>query len=747
VGGIVRLRLFGALDVEDSAGAPVTTILVQPKRAAVLAYLAVAQPRGFHRRDTLLGLFWPELTDRRARDALNTAVHFLRRALDDGVLVGRGAEELGLDPTLFSSDVAEFDDAIRERRFEDALALYRGDLLAGFFISGAPEFEQWLDRERGRLKRNAVQAAWTLAQRDDAAGNGVAAARWAKRAVDLTPDDEAALRRLLTLLAHWQDVAGAAEAFEAFAKRLRETYDLEPSAETVALFESIRSAKFPSEAREPRVAKRSADSSAPLGDPSLRSGISPSSGISARSGIPPRGRTAVAGAIVGAALLGALGLFISNRSSASTAATTAAPGTAIAVFPFGFEGAREFAYLGEGVARLVETSVDGAGSLRAVDSRAILSLRGRDADEHRLSPDDASSLAEKLGAPLFVLGEIVEVGGRIEVRTSLYDRRRGSQPIATVDVAASANEFPTVVDSLALGILARIPNGPGDRLSGIAARTTSSIPALKAYLVGESAFRRGRYAEAIEAFRTATEQDTSFALAHYRLSNALTWRRAPPRRSPPELARQANPKCNRLSDRDRLLVSAWSLYMTGDAIGAEQRYREILTTRGDDVEAWFYLGEVLYHWGPMIGHPPVEAREAFGRVLALEPDNASALSDLVRLTAATDDRRAFDAYLERFTNLHPDSAEVVDAHWLRAVAFGTEPQLDSLSRGLVARPANDARRIVWTIAGSATDLARSSRLVRPLIEPPYGVGLRRKRGSFSGRSRSRSRGRMMRPKR
>ncbi|MEO7217622.1 MAG: hypothetical protein ABI026_05465, partial [Gemmatimonadaceae bacterium] len=73
------LRTLGALELLDSAGQPLNSVVVQPKRVALLAYLAVALPRGFHRRDQILLIFWPDLTEDRARNALRQAVHHLRQ--------------------------------------------------------------------------------------------------------------------------------------------------------------------------------------------------------------------------------------------------------------------------------------------------------------------------------------------------------------------------------------------------------------------------------------------------------------------------------------------------------------------------------------------------------------------------------------------------------------------------------------------------------------------------------------------
>jgi len=237
---VIHLYVLGPLDLRDEAGSVLDDVPSQPKRAAVLAFLAAAMPRGYHRRDTLLGLFWPDLDQQRARRSLNTALSYLRGKLGKEAVVRRGGSELALSERHFWCDVWAFDDAIRDCRFADALDLYRGDLLEGFFISGAPEFEHWLDRERARRRQQASDAAWILAERAEAEGDTVEAARWARRAMSLAPHDEAALRRLMTLLERNGDRAGALREFEEFARRAHEELELEPSARTRELADQIR---------------------------------------------------------------------------------------------------------------------------------------------------------------------------------------------------------------------------------------------------------------------------------------------------------------------------------------------------------------------------------------------------------------------------------------------------------------------------------------------------------------------------
>ena len=239
----LELRLLGGLDLRAGAGQPLTSALRQPKRAALLAYLAVARGRGLHRRDTLLALFWPELDQTRARNALNTAISYLRQTLGAEAIVTRGDDEVGLARARVWVDTSAFEAAIGAGTFEAALELYVGDLLPGFHSRASAEFERWLDGERARLRLGAAEAALALADCAVASGHvqdaaiGVAHAR---RSVALGPDDERARRRLIELLAAVGDRAGALRAYEELAGWLATEFKARPSAETQALVARIR---------------------------------------------------------------------------------------------------------------------------------------------------------------------------------------------------------------------------------------------------------------------------------------------------------------------------------------------------------------------------------------------------------------------------------------------------------------------------------------------------------------------------
>jgi DNA-binding SARP family transcriptional activator/TolB-like protein len=237
---MIQLRTLGSTELSRPDGTAAASVLAQPKRLALLVYLAVASPRGFHRRDTLLAMFWPESDSARARGSLRQALRFLRQSLGRDVIVNRGEDEIGIGAGTLECDVVAFESALDAGDAAAALELCRGPLLDGFFVDASPQWERWLDGERERLRRLAVTAAGRLtdaaARRRDIAG----AVEWARVAAGHGPDDETAVRQLIVLLDQAGDRAGALSAYDAFAARLAGEYELTPSPETAAVVSALR---------------------------------------------------------------------------------------------------------------------------------------------------------------------------------------------------------------------------------------------------------------------------------------------------------------------------------------------------------------------------------------------------------------------------------------------------------------------------------------------------------------------------
>ena len=246
--GLIELRTFGTLDLRGSDGREFRAVLAQPKRLALLTYLAAAAPGApgastFHRRDTLLALFWPDQDVTRARAALSRAVHYLRASLGDGVVLSLGDEELGVDPDRISCDATQFRKELSKGRLAEALELYRGDFVEGFFLSEVPELDRWIDSERRRFRDSAADAARGLSKSAESSGDLAMALHWARQASSYAPYDEPGARRVLLLLGRLGDRGSALEFFERFARRLRSDLELDPSPETVAALNAISTAR------------------------------------------------------------------------------------------------------------------------------------------------------------------------------------------------------------------------------------------------------------------------------------------------------------------------------------------------------------------------------------------------------------------------------------------------------------------------------------------------------------------------
>lgn len=657
----VRFCVLGSLDLSDAAGQALHGVLAQPRRMALLAYLAVANRRRFHRRDTLVTLFWPDSAERPARDLLNTNLSRLRASLGPEALLSRGNEEIGINEACVWCDVWAFEAALGAGRGEEALALYRGDLLDGFHLSGAAEFDHWLDGERRRLRELAAGAAFAVAERRRQAGDLPAARQFTERGAALSHGNEDGFRRAISLLDSIGDRAGALRLYEILSVRLRQNYDAEPAPETRQLIERVRARRASSgEVVAARNDAQASETGAPARPISQEHGDhSPRVvGWSERFvSMVTRNRLRLS---IGAGVM--LLAFVALRHQGGAAGLRGSDVEHVAVFPFAASG-DDAEYLREGMTDLLTARLDGMEALRGVDPRAVL-RRVRTIPDTGLGAEQAARAAGDLGAKLFVVGSSLQVGGRLRLHAALYDYR-STEPVSVATAEGNASEIFEVVDRLARGLLAGRFDERTRRLSRLGAETTHSVEALKAYLAGERLYRRGDYAAASEAFQRAVTIDSAFALAYYRLSNAAAWLRSD------SVSRTAADRALALAGRvpvnEARLFQAWNAYVHGQGDRAEQIYRTIVTSRPTDTEAWYRLAEVLFHYGPTYGRTSPEARQAFERLLHFEPDNLEALVHLARIAAHERALTRLDTLIRRVQALDPPQSDVLELTELRAV--------------------------------------------------------------------------------
>lgn len=236
---LIHLRLLGAVDLSGFDGAP--GFLSQTKRVALLAYLAAAEPYGYHTRDRIAALFWPEVDQDSARAALRKAVHAVREALGKEAILGRGDEELALNRELVWCDVPALQEAGAGGQLARVLELYRGPLMPGFFAD-APGFEQWLDERREQLRLEALGHALQFLEQLERESNYTVGTQFVRKILRLVAFEERIVRKLMAFLERAGARSDALKVYDDFARKVKAELQSEPDAETRALAERLRRA-------------------------------------------------------------------------------------------------------------------------------------------------------------------------------------------------------------------------------------------------------------------------------------------------------------------------------------------------------------------------------------------------------------------------------------------------------------------------------------------------------------------------
>jgi TolB-like protein/DNA-binding SARP family transcriptional activator/lipoprotein NlpI len=521
---VITLRTLGAVKLRGHGGEELDAVLSQPKRLALLYYLVAAGP-GFHRRDTLFGLFWMESDQAHARAALNQSVYFLRRQLDREVLLSRGNDEIAVDRSELWCDVLAFEQALGEGNRRGALELYRGELLPGFFLSGAPAWERWLDAERERLRSLATTAAWGLADEALATGDAASAGRWGRRAVDWTPYDEVQLRRLLELLARIGDRTGAMRAYDEAAARVAADDGGELSDTTRSLAERIQAG----EVEETVTLVSPGALEIPSRPTTATPGAPPEATRSARRRRGRRLRTApllVVALGLGGLVLSALS-WIESRPApdvgdGAPGAITSMADVRLAVLPLKPAGGGSGADAESGSDYLAAAMTDElTRRLSALAGLGVIAPTS--VAEYRDVRPLTAEIGRRLGARYLIEGNVETDGDQIRVGVRLVDAGPGDTLWSGRYDAAIA-DLPAVQGEIAIAAASALSVD-----IGVAERRrlldpgTGDPGAHRAYLRGrhflgksdEASFRA-----ALEHFRTAVDRDPTYARAWSGMSDA-----------------------------------------------------------------------------------------------------------------------------------------------------------------------------------------------------------------------------------
>ncbi len=597
---MIELRVLGPLDLRSVEGQPLPSVLSQPKRAALLGYLALATPRGVHRRDSLLALFWPELDQEHARTALRQALHFLRKELGDPAFISHG-DDVGLNPDRVWCDGVSLEAALNAGRVREAVDLYRGELFAGVHVRETPAFEHWLDGERARLRRRAFEAGWRLADAEEAVGNAAGAAQWAHWAATLLPDDEPSVRRLIRLLDRVGDRPGAIRAYEKFTRLLAQDYELKPGVEIKRLVEDLR-LRSPATAKVAETSRPALDTQGP-----------------ARSG--RRGSRVLVITSIVAALAGTTVWFAWRGRGGSDTPPALAP-TSIAVAYFKDLSADSAdAYLAAGLSEEVAASLGRVSRLQVKSSGAVRLAQ-------RAAGDDPQLLGSALSVRFIVEGSVRRAGERIRVSVRLVNCASGFRAWGD-DYDRPTADLLAIPEDIAREVAASITGAmSATQPRSVGVRPTSNVRAYDRYLEGNfllaqrspAAFTRA--AEAYwEAARLDPGFDRSLAKLAYTYGLMVTY----------EVSASGIPR-DSLVDRGLALAD------------------RALNRNPGSSEAWMARGYLLF-----LRHPRTLAgvAEAFDRAIALDSMNVDALQEYGFILAISGRDSAAEANYVRALSVEP----------------------------------------------------------------------------------------------
>jgi eukaryotic-like serine/threonine-protein kinase len=407
----------------------------------------------------------------------------------------------------------------------------------------------------------------------------------------------------------------------------------------------------------------------------------------------PRRWVAIAASIAVAVVAAALAL-----QRWSTPATHPDTGL-VAVVPFRIASSdSSLAYLHEGMVDLFAAKLNGEAGPRSVDPRSTMRL-WRAAAEGRADLPEAEvlRLARRLGAGRLLTGSVIGTSERLVLSAAVLDVATGrTQLQATVD--GHYDSLPYLVDRLTGQLLALGAAVQSQRLSSL---TSTSLPAIRAYLAGQAAFRKGRLEEAVQRFNEATQFDSTFALAGMELAHTAGWLISGGDDAQARGLRIAVAGRERLGQGDRALLEV-SIGQWSGGPDMFQKWHAAASAYPGRPEVWYGLGDASFHWGMLTGisDPLRRAGEAFRRGWQIDSSIAG------------------DSMLPKQSPVYAEPlSHMVD---LAQIAGDTAEVHRLVALGLAADSTSDAARYLqWHLAVSLGDSARRAFWARPKL--PLGV--------------------------
>ena len=422
----------------------------------------------------------------------------------------------------------------------------------------------------------------------------------------------------------------------------------------------------------------------------------PTAALSAR----PNRHALMAGAAV--VVLAAVGLFAWRSNASGSPVVEGAQ--RIAVLPFRTSGAG-VQLLGEGLVDLMSTNLDAIGGITTVEPRTVLQRwkeRGSAIDL-----EGALAVGEAVDAGAVILGSVVATGSAVRLTADLY--AKDGEKLATAQVNGHADSVLSLVDGLSLALMRDVWRSneplPSIRVAGL---TTTSIGAMRAYLRGEQHYRKSAWDSAEVAFGEAVAEDSTFALAQYRLAMTYGWTGNANSPQAAAAGTAAVRYASRLPPEERSLVIAYRMFQEGKEAATDSMRRYTAAHPGD-ADGWYLLGESQYHTRRNVAYTPAEIMAPFDRVLELDPSLTPAAIHPLETALEIADTTLYRKYMSVLERAGA-TTEIARFEPVGDLVFGREVDSASLARAFSGNRLDAATAgIVGLFNAPATDVDEALR--------------------------------------
>ncbi len=368
------------------------------------------------------------------------------------------------------------------------------------------------------------------------------------------------------------------------------------------------------------------------------------------------------------AILVAVSLFIyvrprmvqSNRPAAEVRLPQAPGKKPLAVMYFDNQSASaELDWLREGLADMLIADLSRSKNLTVLSRQQLHTLVERlgRGQSDRTSLDDALDIGRRSQAEAIIVGSFARLGERVRIDVQLHSALTGQVIASEGFIADKPDQILSQVDLLSLKIAADLGAGVVEQANknGLADVRTNSLEAYRYYSLALEKAEGLHNIEAIALLEKAVALDPEFAMAYARIgyAYAVTWDYADTAKPYLEKAFQLS---HRLSDKDRLYISAWYAITNQDSLGAIRLFQEIISHYPLESEAYFRSGRLL------MGEDRFEeATAVLKQGLVIDPESRDICNVLGSTYAALGKREEAVAMHQRYVALAPDEPNAYDS--------------------------------------------------------------------------------------